>query len=266
MKVRWLSTGGEVRCYRVIHRWKISWRRSRSVTITEDMRRSVCISLLIITVGICLLALPAPSHSVAAVPARSVANRPTPPVLGPVIKGFAPPAERWLPGSRGVEFAASVGEPVTTVTAGVVVFAGQVAGAGVVSILLADGRRTTHMPVVPSVAVGQVVVPGQQIGVVGMGPPCTRTCVHWGLKKRDVYQNPMTLLQLQVRLLPLDSRPHSASGHGWPVRPLSLPGGSRKKAASSGALMPPWRGAGRDAALGIDMTVTEATRGGQARG
>ncbi|MBD4446656.1 M23 family peptidase, partial [Xanthomonas citri pv. citri] len=26
------------------------------------MRRSVCISLLIITVGICLLALPAPSH------------------------------------------------------------------------------------------------------------------------------------------------------------------------------------------------------------
>lgn len=133
------------------------------------MRRSVCISLLIITVGICLLALPAPSHSVAAVPARSVANRPTPPVLGPVIKGFAPPAEKWLPGSRGVEFAASVGEPVTTVTAGVVVFAGQVAGAGVVSILLADGRRTTHMPVVPSVAVGQVVVPGQQIGVVGDG-------------------------------------------------------------------------------------------------
>ncbi|AEW84103.1 membrane spanning protein [Cutibacterium acnes TypeIA2 P.acn31] len=83
---------------------------------------------------------------------------------------------------------------MTTVTAGVVVFAGQVAGAGVVSILLADGRRTTHMPVVPSVAVGQVVVPGQQIGVVGMGPPCTRTCLHWGLKKGDVYQNPMTLL------------------------------------------------------------------------
>ncbi|GAE71494.1 membrane proteins related to metalloendopeptidases [Cutibacterium acnes JCM 18916] len=41
-----------------------------------------------------MLALPAPSHSVAAVPARSVANRPTPPVLGPVIKGFAPPAEK----------------------------------------------------------------------------------------------------------------------------------------------------------------------------
>ncbi|GAE75162.1 membrane proteins related to metalloendopeptidases [Cutibacterium acnes JCM 18918] len=35
-----------------------------------------------------MLALPAPSHSVAAVPARSVANRPTPPVLGPVIKGL----------------------------------------------------------------------------------------------------------------------------------------------------------------------------------
>lgn len=46
----------------------------------------------------------------------------------------------------------------------------------------------------------------------------------------------------------------------------SLPGGSRRKAASSGALMPPWRGAGRDAALGIDTTVTEATRGGSGAG
>ncbi|GAE75163.1 peptidase [Cutibacterium acnes JCM 18918] len=30
--------------------------------------------------------------------------------------------------------------------------------------------------------------------------------------------------------------------------------------------MPPWRGAGRDAALGIDTTVTEATRGGSGAG
>ena len=224
------------------------------------MRRSVCISLLIIMVGTCLLVLPAPSHSVAAPPTRGVANRPAPPVPGPVRKGFAPPAERWLPGSRGVEFAASVGEPVTTVTAGMVVFAGQVAGAGVVSILLPDGRRTTHMPVVPSVAVGQIVVPGQVIGVVGMGPPCTHTCLHWGLKKGDVYQNPMTLLQLQVRLLPLDGRPHPASGRGLLMRPLSLPGSDGKKALPTGVLMPPWRRAGRDAAAAIDETVTDVIR------
>ena len=230
------------------------------------MRRSVCISLLIIMMGTCLLVLPAPSHSVAVPPTRGAANRPAPPVLGPVIKGFAPPAERWLPGSRGVEFAAVVGEPVSTVTAGVVVFAGQVAGAGVVSSLLPDGRRTTHMPVVPSVVVGQVVVPGQVIGVVGMGPPCTRTCLHWGLKKGDVYQNPMTLLQLEVRLLPLDNRRHLASGQGRLVRPLNLPGDRRKKASSNGVLMPPWRAAGRDGAVGIDTTVTEAIRDGSGAG
>lgn len=162
--------------------------------------------------GTCLLVLPAPSHSVAAPPARGAANRPAPPVLGPVIKGFAPPAERWLPGSRGVEFAAVVGEPVSTVTAGVVVFAGQVAGAGVVSILLPDGRRTTHMPVVPSVVVGQVVVPGQVIGVVGMGPPCTRTCLHWGLKKGDVYQNPHDIVATRGAVAALGQSASSGVG------------------------------------------------------
>ena len=100
---------------------------------------------------------------------------------GRVVKGFDPPAKPWLPGSRGVEFAASPGEPVRTVTAGVVVFAGQVAGTGAVSIMLPDGRRTTHMPVVPVVAVGDVVIPGQVIGLVGVGPPCSRTCLHLSL-------------------------------------------------------------------------------------
>ncbi|MSS46520.1 peptidoglycan DD-metalloendopeptidase family protein [Cutibacterium sp. WCA-380-WT-3A] len=227
------------------------------------MRRSACISLLIIVVGTCLLVLPAPSRSVAAPPARSVTNRPTPPVPGPVIKGFAPPVERWLPGSRGIEFAATVGEPVTTVTAGVVVFAGQVAGAGVVSVMLPDGRRTTHMPVVPSVAVGQVVVPGQVIGVVGMGPPCTRICLHWGLKKGDEYQNPMTLLQRQVRLLPLKDRPHSTSGRRPLMRPVTLPGSSGKR---PGSVMPPWRGAGKEFAAAVDDVIADVISDGSSAG
>lgn len=145
---------------------------------------------------------------------------------GPVIKGFDPPAKPWLPGSRGVEFSASPGEPVRTVTAGVVVFAGQVAGTGAVSIMLPDGRRTTHMPVVPVVAVGDVVIPGQVIGLVGVGPPCSRTCLHWGLKKGTEYQNPMTLLDTEVRLLPMQGASSGGVGQTGPSPAL---GASRRE-------------------------------------
>ncbi|WCC79274.1 M23 family metallopeptidase [Cutibacterium equinum] len=176
---------------------------------------------------------------------------------GPVIKRFDPPAKPWLPGSRGVEFAASPGEPVETVTAGVVVFAGQVAGAGVVSILLPDGRRTTHMPVVPAVQVGEAVSAGQVIGLVGMGPPCARTCLHWGLKNGTEYDNPMTLLEVDVRLLPTQERLRVPSGRRGVWHPLALPG-ARPWTRSPGTLMPPWLGAGRDGQALIDEQVTRA--------
>ncbi|MGK2351685.1 M23 family metallopeptidase [Cutibacterium sp. V947] len=153
-----------------------------------------------------------------------------------------------------------------TVTAGVVVFAGQVAGAGVVSIMLPDGRRTTHMPVVPVVEVGEVVIPGQVIGLVGVGPPCARTCLHWGLKKGTEYQNPMTLLDIEVRLLPTQGRARMASGRQGLRHPRELPG-VKTPTVSTGTLMPPWLGAGRDGESLIDEHVTRAVaRGGHARG
>jgi len=42
--------------------------------------------------------------------------------------------------------------------------------------------------------------------------------------------------------------------------------GQQEESCLKRCLMPPWRGAGRDAALGIDTTVTEATRGGSGAG
>ncbi|MCO6678319.1 M23 family metallopeptidase [Cutibacterium avidum] len=233
------------------------------------MRRSVCISVLIIVIGTCLLVFPAPTRSVAAPSAKAlswrarpagdlgVPARRRPPVPGRVVKGFDPPAKPWLPGSRGVEFAASPGEPVRTVTAGVVVFAGQVAGTGAVSIMLPDGRRTTHMPVVPVVAVGDVVVPGQVIGLVGVGPPCSRTCLHWGLKKGTEYQNPMTLLDTGVRLLPMQGRARVVSVRRGLRHPLELPG-AKPRMRSAGTLMPPWLGAGRDGVILVDEQVARA--------
>src|SRR4051812_3710912 len=56
---------------------------------------------------------------------------PGPPV---VTRPFAPPPRPWLPGHRGVDLAAGPGTEVRAAAAGVVIFAGELAGRPVVSI------------------------------------------------------------------------------------------------------------------------------------
>jgi murein DD-endopeptidase MepM/ murein hydrolase activator NlpD len=55
------------------------------------------------------------------------------------------------PGHRGVDLAAVAGAPVLAAGAGTVVFAGTVAGRGVVSVDHSGGLRTTYEPVLPTV-------------------------------------------------------------------------------------------------------------------
>ncbi|WP_051232548.1 peptidoglycan DD-metalloendopeptidase family protein [Acidipropionibacterium thoenii] len=135
----------------------------------------------------------------------------SPPVDGRVLKGFDPPAQPWGVGHRGVDLAAEVGDPVRTVTPGVVTVAGPVAGTGVVVVQMADGRRTTHQPVTARVEVGQAVAAGQIIATVAAGNHCSRSCLHWGLINGRDYQDPMSLLSggggAPVRLYPAGHRP-----------------------------------------------------------
>src|SRR4051794_38697046 len=51
-----------------------------------------------------------------------------------VVRPFDPPPRPWLPGHRGVDLAGVPGAPVYAAGTGVVRFAGQLAGRGVVSI------------------------------------------------------------------------------------------------------------------------------------
>ncbi|MFD0820256.1 M23 family metallopeptidase, partial [Micromonospora zhanjiangensis] len=88
---------------------------------------------------------------------------------------------------------------------GVILYAGQVAGRPVVSVLHAGGLRTTYEPVVPGVRVGQPVRAGDRLGALVPGHPgCpVGTCLHWGLRRGDSYLDPLALLGLgRVRLLP----------------------------------------------------------------
>jgi murein DD-endopeptidase MepM/ murein hydrolase activator NlpD len=132
---------------------------------------------------------------------------PPPPLL---LTPFAPPANRFGAGHRGVDLAVPEGSPVVAAGSGVVVFAGPLAGRGVVSIEHDGGLRTTYEPVTTAVTTGARVAAGDVIGVLEAGHPgcAPATCLHWGARLPDrIYLDPMSLLvPWRVRLLPWDGR------------------------------------------------------------
>lgn len=127
------------------------------------------------------------------------------PTGGPVavVRPFAPPSVPWGSGHRGVDLAFGAGAPVRAAAAGVVAFAGTVVDRPVVSIDHADGIRTTHEPVVPTVAAGDVVERGDVIGTLAAGH-CASPCLHFGARTGpDAYLDPLLLLHDPVvRLFP----------------------------------------------------------------
>jgi murein DD-endopeptidase MepM/ murein hydrolase activator NlpD len=144
---------------------------------------------------------------------------PHPAVLGP----FRAPPHVYGSGHRGVDLAGAVGQPVLAARAGSVVFAGQVAGRGVVSVHHDDGLRTTYEPLRPVVAAGAVVEAGEVVGFLERGHPgcAPASCLHWGVRRgRTEYVDPLVLLRPpRVRLLPVpDPWPLAApGGRGSPV-------------------------------------------------
>jgi murein DD-endopeptidase MepM/ murein hydrolase activator NlpD len=118
---------------------------------------------------------------------------------------FDPPPSPYAAGHRGVDLAGAAGQPVLAAGAGVVVFAGLVAGRPVVSVDHPGGLRTTYEPVAPAVAAGQAVARGSPLGVLVAGHAgCpAAACLHWGLRRGAVYLDPLALLRPpRVRLLP----------------------------------------------------------------
>jgi murein DD-endopeptidase MepM/ murein hydrolase activator NlpD len=130
------------------------------------------------------------------------------PLAGPlqVTRPFDAPANPYGPGHRGVDLAAAPGEAVLAAGDGVVVFAGVVAGRPVVSIDHPGGLRTTYEPVAAMVGAGQPVARGSPIGtlIAGHAGCPVAACVHWGLRRGEVYLDALLLLRPpRVRLLPL---------------------------------------------------------------
>jgi len=111
------------------------------------------------------------------------------PVKGPVIEGFRPPTTPYGPGNRGIDYATTPGDAVTTVADGEVTFAGQVGGTLHVVVIHADGVRSS-LSFLASVAVrrGQHVSGGEIIGRAGAG-------LHLGFRRGEEYLDPLSLLE-----------------------------------------------------------------------
>jgi murein DD-endopeptidase MepM/ murein hydrolase activator NlpD len=158
----------------------------------------VAVLFLALLVPAPALAEPSPAEPVAAF-GWPLAGSP------PVTRAFEPPLDPFGPGHRGVDLAAAPGAPVLAAGAGVVAFAGMVAGRPLVSVDHPGGLRTTYEPVDPTVAAGQAVARGSPIGtlLVGHAGCPAAACLHWGVRRGEVYLDPLTLLRaVRIRLLP----------------------------------------------------------------
>jgi murein DD-endopeptidase MepM/ murein hydrolase activator NlpD len=128
------------------------------------------------------------------------------PLPGPpsVQKVFDPPAQRWLPGHRGVDLGGFTGSPVLAVDRGVVTYSGRIAGTGIVSVRHADGLLSTYQPVEDRIERGRTVASGDPLGTLATGGHClVRSCLHLGARRGETYLDPLLLLRAwEVSLLP----------------------------------------------------------------
>lgn len=127
------------------------------------------------------------------------------PIDRPVTDRFRRPLTDWGPGNRGWEFATVPGDPVVSVGPGTVVFAGPVAGRGVVTVAHAGGLRSSVTGLVTvDVRAGQVVEAGTRLGGARAG-------LHLGFRRGGRYIDPAAVFGLTPHavLVPLPRRGHS---------------------------------------------------------
>jgi len=179
------------------------------------MGRSKALVLTVLLAWVGLMPLGVTSATAAAVlteaaPTAATGFRLPVPPPPQVLTPFEPPPTRYGVGHRGVDLAAGVGAVISAAGPGRVVFAGDLAGRGVVSIEHEGGLRTTYEPVTASVTAGSAVGAGQPIGTLQTGhASCApASCLHWGARLPDgTYLDPLALLRpWAVRLWPWDGR------------------------------------------------------------
>ena len=138
--------------------------------------------------------------------------------LSNLLRPFERPADRFAPGHRGIDLAASPATPVQAIGSGRVSFVGDVAGVPTVSVEHPPSLLlSTYQPVTGSVEVGDQVTAGGVIGqlasdVSGTVGHCSSPCLHLGLRRQlwqaldatsDPYLDPRAWILREPVLKPL---------------------------------------------------------------
>jgi murein DD-endopeptidase MepM/ murein hydrolase activator NlpD len=136
------------------------------------------------------------------------------PVSGAVLRGFEPPSSPYGAGHRGIDLAAPAGTPVTAPEAGVVAFAGRVAGERYLSIAHGNALVSTYSWLSEIlVAEGDAVARGAAVATSGRGHPgSAQAHLHFGVRRDGAYVDPLELLSPAsvaglIRLAPLVHAP-----------------------------------------------------------
>jgi murein DD-endopeptidase MepM/ murein hydrolase activator NlpD len=110
-----------------------------------------------------------------------------------IVRPFDGPARPWLAGHRGVDLSAPPGTDVVAPAAGVISFVGLVVDRHLIVIDHGDLRSTLE-PVTSSLTVGMSVQAGQVAGTVSGEPAHAPDAVHWGVRRGEVYLDPVLLV------------------------------------------------------------------------
>jgi len=116
----------------------------------------------------------------------------TPP--GRIVRPYEAPPGPYAAGHRGIDLAASAGQPVRAPSAGVVTFAGIVVDRPVVTLRVGAGILVSFEPVAAELPVGAAVAAGQPIGTVARGGHCADSCLHLGVRVDGEYVSPLMFL------------------------------------------------------------------------
>ena len=160
------------------------------------MQRS-CLALAVVLIAL------APS-------AQALDQEWSPPVDGPVVRGYEPPTKPFGPRHLGIDFEADPGTPVRAAGNGVVAFAGLVGRSRAVGIEHPGARRTTYAYLRRLVVrPGTPVRRGEVIGFSGgEGPGHEPEVVHFGYRDNGQPRDPAQLFQPsrpRISLAPVDA-------------------------------------------------------------
>jgi hypothetical protein len=182
-----------------------------------------------------------------------------------VVRAFDQPDSRWGAGHRGVDLLGAEDQQVRAAGAGVVTYAGLLAGRGVVAV--SHGAvRTTYEPVAAVLDIGARVSAGTVLGTLTRDQShcAPRVCLHWGAIRSGAYVNPLSLVMRSTpRLLPLGDAETVVAAR-QPTGSADEPGhseGELRKAAPPGPTWSVWaRGkAGSDDGRTISQGAGEAS-------